>query len=64
MSQTLSISTLLAVPLAPLVSEISWAQILGAALVIAAGKFMVARASHDEPNVVDLAAEEQQTKSS
>ena len=37
------------VPLAPLVSEISWAQILGAVLVIAAGKIMLARAAHAKP---------------
>ncbi len=49
---------------AAVVSEISWAQILGAALVIAAGKFMVARAGHAEPKVVDLAAGEQESKSS
>ena len=36
------------VPLAPLVSEVSWAQILGAALVIIAGKIMVARAEGRE----------------
>ena len=50
------------VPLAPLVSEISWAQILGAALGIVAGKVMVARAAHAEEKVVDLAADEQQSK--
>ena len=50
------------VPLAPLVSEISWAQVLGAALVKVAGKVMVARAGHAEEKVVDLAADEQQSK--
>ena len=48
----------------PLVGELSWAQILGAALVIGAGKFMAARAAHGEVKAVDLAADEQQTKSS
>ena len=47
----------------PLFGEISWAQILGAVLVILAGKFMVARAAKAE-KPVDLAADEQQTKSS
>ncbi len=47
----------------PLVGEISWAQILGAALVIVAGKVMVARAARAEVEVVDLAADEQRTKS-
>jgi predicted tellurium resistance membrane protein TerC len=46
----------------PLVGGISWAQILGAALVIIAGKIMVARAARAEAKVVDLAAKEQQTK--
>jgi YjbE family integral membrane protein len=46
----------------PLVGGISWAQILGAAVVIIAGKIMVARAAREEPKVVDLAANEQQTK--
>src|SRR4051812_24874421 len=47
----------------PLIGEISWAQILGALLVIAAGKVMAGRAAHDE-KAVDLAADEQRTKSS
>ena len=47
----------------PLVGGISWAQILGAALVIVAGKIMVTRAAREEAKVVDLAADEQQTKS-
>jgi hypothetical protein len=46
----------------PLVGEISWAQIAGAALVILAGKIMVARAARAEAKVVDLAADEQHTK--
>jgi YjbE family integral membrane protein len=48
----------------PLVGGISWAQILGAAIVIAAGKMLAARAVPAEAKVVDLAADEQQTKSS
>lgn len=51
------------VPFSPMVSEISWAQILGAALVIAAGKIMVARAAHGGSKVIDLAADDQQSKS-
>jgi YjbE family integral membrane protein len=47
----------------PLVGDISWAQILGAVLVIAAGKVMAARGGHEE-KVVDLAADEQRSKSS
>jgi YjbE family integral membrane protein len=47
----------------PLVGAISWAQILGAVLVIVAGKIMVARAAPDEAKVVDLAADEQKSKS-
>jgi predicted tellurium resistance membrane protein TerC len=46
----------------PVVGELSWAQILGAALVILAGKIMAARAQR--AHAVDLAADEQQTKSS
>ena len=46
----------------PLNAEINWAQILGAALVVAAGKIMTARAAGRHS--VDLAADEQQTKSS
>ena len=39
----------------PLVGEISWAQIAGAAIVILAGKVMVARGAGAEKPVVDLA---------
>jgi YjbE family integral membrane protein len=46
----------------PLVGGISWAQILGAVLVIVAGKIMATRAAREEAKVVDLAAEEQQNK--
>jgi YjbE family integral membrane protein len=46
----------------PLVGGISWAQILGAVLVIIAGKIMAARAEEAEIKVVDLAADEQQNK--
>ena len=48
----------------PVVGDISWAQILGAVMVIAAGKVMAMRAAKAEEKVVDLAAAEQQTKSS
>jgi hypothetical protein len=46
----------------PVIGEISWAQILGAALVILAGKIMATRAART--HAVDLAADEQKTKSS
>jgi YjbE family integral membrane protein len=46
----------------PLVGGISWAQILGAVLVIVAGKIMATRAAREEAKVVDLAADEQQKK--
>lgn len=48
----------------PLVGGISWAQILGAAIVIAAGRVLAARAQQADAKPVDLAADEQQTKSS
>jgi YjbE family integral membrane protein len=48
----------------PLVGAISWAQIVGAVIVIVAGKLMARRAAEAEVPVVDLAADEQQTKSS
>ena len=48
----------------PLVGGISWAQILGAAFVVAVGKLIAMRAEKAETKVVDLAADEQQTKSS
>jgi YjbE family integral membrane protein len=51
------------VPLAPLASEISWAQIVGAALVVGAGKLMAVRAEKAETHVVDLVADEDKTKS-
>ena len=41
--------------------EISWAQIVGAVLVVVAGKWLAARAA-EHAKVVDLAAEEQQGK--
>jgi predicted tellurium resistance membrane protein TerC len=44
----------------PVIGDISWAQILGAALVVLAGKIMHARAAR--ANAVDLAAGDQQTK--
>ena len=48
----------------PLVGDISWAQILGAILVVVVGKWMAARAekAHEHDKVVDLAAEEQKGK--
>ncbi len=48
----------------PLVGDISWAQIMGAILVVVVGKWMAARAekAHEHDKVVDLAAEEQQGK--
>jgi YjbE family integral membrane protein len=46
-----------------LVGGISWAQILGAAFVVAVGKLMAMRAEKAEAKVVDLAADEQHTKS-
>jgi len=48
----------------PLVGGISWAQILGAAFVVAVGKLIAMRAEKAETKVVDLAANEQKTKSS
>ena len=46
----------------PLFGDISWAQILGAILVVVIGKWMAARAekAHEQEKIVDLAAEEQQ----
>jgi YjbE family integral membrane protein len=46
----------------PLVGGISWAQIVGAALVIIAGKIMATRVAREEPKVVDLAADDQGNK--
>ena len=48
----------------PLVGGISWAQIVGAMIVIVAGKIMATRAAQEEHKVVDLTADEQNTKSS
>jgi len=45
----------------PLVGGVSWAQILGAVLVIAVGHLMAARAAKAEVKVVDLAEEEQKS---
>ena len=46
----------------PLFGDISWAQILGAVLVVVVGKWLAARAEKARENekVVDLAAEDQQ----
>ena len=46
----------------PLFGEVSWAQIVGAALVVVGGKWLAARAEKAEEKLVDLAAEEQQTQ--
>jgi YjbE family integral membrane protein len=46
----------------PLVGEISWAQIVGAALVVVVGKWLAARAGRGEEKLVDLAAEEQRSQ--
>jgi YjbE family integral membrane protein len=46
----------------PLFGEVSWAQIVGAALVVVVGKWLAARAEKAEEQIVDLAAEEQQTQ--
>ncbi len=40
----------------PLIGEISWTQILGAALVVAIGKLLTSRARRAEAKPVDLAA--------
>jgi len=47
----------------PLVSDISWAQILGIALVVGAGKFLASRAAKAGSTVVDLAEAEQRSAS-
>ncbi len=46
----------------PFFGEISWAQIVGAVFVVVLGKWLAARAEKTEAKVVDLAAEEQQSK--
>lgn len=46
----------------PFFGELSWAQIVGAVLVVVIGKWLAARAEKTEAKVVDLAAEEQRTK--
>jgi len=46
----------------PLVGDISWAQILGVALVVVAGKYLASRAEA-EAKMVDLAEADQQSKS-
>jgi hypothetical protein len=47
----------------PLVGEISWSQIVGAALVVAIGKLMAARAARTESRPIDLAADARQSRS-
>ena len=46
----------------PLIGDISWAQIAGALIVIGIGKIMAGR-KEEESEVVDLAADERQSKS-
>ena len=46
----------------PLIGDISWAQIAGALIVIGIGKIMSGR-KEEESEVVDLAADERQSKS-
>jgi YjbE family integral membrane protein len=47
----------------PLVGDLSWAQILGAAFVIVAGKMLAPRAAKQQTELVDLAVEEQKAGS-
>ena len=47
----------------PLVGEISWTQIRGAALVVAIGKLLLARAARAESKPIDLAAGVRQSRS-
>lgn len=46
----------------PLAGDISWAQILGVALVIGAGRFIASRVAETEAKIVDLAEADQQDK--
>ena len=46
----------------PLIGEVSWAQIAGAALVVVVGKGLAARTGKAEEKLVDLAADEQPTQ--
>jgi len=48
----------------PLAGKVSWAQILGAAFVVGAGKLLVMRAARAEARLVDLAVEEEGPKHS
>ena len=47
----------------PLVGAISWAQIAGAVFVVLVGKMIAGRVADEEAKVVDLAGDEQRTKS-
>jgi hypothetical protein len=47
----------------PLVGEISWSQIAGAALVVAIGKMLAARVARAESKPIDLAAGVRQSRS-
>ena len=46
----------------PLGGEVSWAQIVGAVLVVVGGKWLAARAEKAEVKIVDLVADERQTQ--
>jgi hypothetical protein len=45
------------------VGEISWSQIIGAALVVATGKLLASRAARAGAKPIDLAAGAQQSRS-
>jgi hypothetical protein len=47
----------------PLVGEISWSQIVGAALVVVIGKMLAFRAARAETKPIDLAAGARQSRS-
>jgi predicted tellurium resistance membrane protein TerC len=47
----------------PLIGEISWTQILGAAIVVAIGKLLATRAARVENKPIDLAAGARQGRS-
>jgi predicted tellurium resistance membrane protein TerC len=47
----------------PVVGEVSWSQIVGAAVVVATGKLLAARAARAETRPIDLAAGARQSRS-
>ncbi|HEY8623949.1 MAG TPA: TerC family protein, partial [Casimicrobiaceae bacterium] len=47
----------------PVIGEISWTQVLGAAMVVAIGKLLAARAAKAETKTIDLAANVRQSRS-